>query len=167
MKLTVTVNDFGTYTMALFPHLAPIACRKVLNAARLGLYNGRRIERLEPGFVLQPIFFDGTDPVMDEAIELEAKTVPENGSIRFERGTVAMAGTASSASAVQYFIALAPSERLNGSYTVIGKIISGWDTIEKLERTQITEGSLTDGNDVHTFHYPTADIVIQSVTAEE
>ena len=167
MKLHVNVKDFGSFTVALLPGIAPIACGKVVNVAKLGLYDGHRIERLEPGFVIQPLFCDGVDPVLDEEIELEAKTVPENGAIRFERGIVAMAGTATSASAAQYFVTLAPAERLNGNFTVIGKITEGWESIEKIESAKVVEGSVEENGQVFHYHYPEKDIVVESVRVTE
>lgn len=167
MKLMVEVRGYGSFSVALFPHLAPIACERVTRIARLGRYNNRRIERLEPDFVLQPLFFDGDDPLMDEAVALEAKTVPENGQIRFERGTVAMAGNAVSASAAQYFVTLKPVERLNGCFTVIGKVADGWQTIEKLERVRVAEGVLREGDKTFSYHYPEAELIINRVTVEE
>lgn len=165
MKIVVTVREFGVFTFELMPRIAPAACERVVKIAGWGLYDGRRIERLEPGFVLQPVFFDGTDPVMDELIDLEAKTIPENGRFPFERGTVAMAGTQDKACASQYFVTLGPKERLNGNFTVIGRITDGWDTIGKIESVKVAEGTIMDGDEAHHFHYPEKDIVIESVRA--
>lgn len=39
----------------------------------------------------------------------------------------------------QYYITLAASERLNGNFTVIGKVIDGWDEIERLEHVEVEE----------------------------
>ena len=94
---------------------------------------------MEPGFVLQPLFFDGVDPQIDIMIKPEFKTNPENAKITFHRGIVAMAGDPENSSGSQYYITLAASERLNGNFTVIGKVIDGWDEIERLEHVEVEE----------------------------
>ena len=109
------------------------------NLAEKKIFDGRAIERLEPGFVLQPLFFDGVDPQIDIMVEPEFKTNPENAKIVFERGIVAMAGDPENSSGSQYYITLAASERLNGNFTVIGKVIDGWDEIERLEHVEVEE----------------------------
>lgn len=167
MKLNVIVKNLGSFSFDLFPNIAPIACEKVVNVAKLGLYDGRRIERLEPGFVIQPLFCDGEDPILDEGIEPEAKTRPENGAVNFRRGIVAMAGTADEASAAQYFITLAEADRLNGNFTVIGEIHDGWEVIEKIESSKVTEGTVTEGDQVFRYHYPEKDIIIEKVEVSE
>lgn len=164
MKMIVTVKDFGAFEVELWPELAPIACAKVKKIAEMGRYNEHRVERLEPGFVFQPLFFDGTDPVMDEEIELEAKTVPANGAVVFKRGIVAMAGAENFASASQYFVTLQPKDRLNGNFTVIGTVIAGWDTLERIEAEPVTEKK--DPVNGWTYHCPKKDIVVESVVIE-
>ena len=72
-------------------------------------------------------------------IKPEFKTNPENAKITFHRGIVAMAGDPENSSGSQYYITLAASERLNGNFTVIGKVIDGWDEIERLEHVEVEE----------------------------
>jgi cyclophilin family peptidyl-prolyl cis-trans isomerase len=52
------------------------------------------------------------------------------------RGAVAMAhaGDASKADS-QWYVTLSPQPRLDGQYTVFGKVISGMDVVSKLEVT--------------------------------
>lgn len=165
MNMLIKIRNFGNITIEMWPEIAPIACAKVLEIAKMGRYAERRVERLEPGFVFQPVFYDGTDPVMDEMIELEAKTNVANGAVRFTRGIVAMAGSAEEACAAQYFITLQPKDRLNGNFTVIGKVIDGWEVLEKVEEVPVLEGNL--GSPETTFHYPAEDIIVEQVLITE
>lgn len=148
----VTMNDNAVISFELWPDVAPIACENVMRLAKKGKYDGKQIERLEPGFVIQPLFQDGIDAEIDVMIEPEFRTNRKNSEIRFERGIVAMAGDANNASGSQYFITLAEKERLNGNFTVIGKIIDGWDEIERLEHVEVEE--LTDEPSGFVFHRP-------------
>ena len=137
--IEITVNENAVIHFELWPEIAPIACGSVMQLAEKKIFDGRAIERLEPGFVLQPLFFDGVDPQIDIMVEPEFKTNPENAKIVFERGIVAMAGDPENSSGSQYYITLAASERLNGNFTVIGKVIDGWDEIERLEHVEVEE----------------------------
>ena len=137
--IEITVNENAVIHFELWPEIAPIACGSVMQLAEKKIFDGRAIERLEPGFVLQPLFFDGVDPQIDIMIKPEFKTNPENAKITFHRGIVAMAGDPENSSGSQYYITLAASERLNGNFTVIGKVIDGWDEIERLEHVEVEE----------------------------
>ena len=137
--IEITVNENAVIHFELWPEIAPIACGSVMQLAEKKIFDRRAIERLEPGFVLQPLFFDGVDPQIDIMVEPEFKTNPENAKIVFERGIVAMAGDPENSSGSPYYITLAASERLNGNFTVIGKVIDGWDEIERLEHVEVEE----------------------------
>ena len=137
--IEITVNENAVIHFELWPEITPIACASVMRLAEKRIFDGRAIERLEPGFVLQPLFFDGVDPQIDIMIKPEFKTNPENAKITFHRGIVAMAGDPENSSGSQYYITLAASERLNGNFTVIGKVIDGWDEIERLEHVEVEE----------------------------
>ena len=137
--IEITVNENAVIHFELWPEISPIACGSVMQLAEKKIFDGRAIERLEPGFVLQPLFFDGVDPQIDIMVEPVFKTNPENAKIVFERGIVAMAGDPENSSGSQYYITLAASERLNGNFTVIGKVIDGWDEIERLEHVEVEE----------------------------
>ena len=104
--IEITVNENAVIHFELWPEIAPIACGSVMRLAEKKIFDGRAIERLEPGFVLQPLFFDGVDPQIDIMVEPEFKTNPENAKIVFERGIVAMAGDPENSSGSQYYITL-------------------------------------------------------------
>ena len=84
--IEITVNENAVIHFELWPEIAPIACASVMRLAEKRIFDGRAIERLEPGFVLQPLFFDGVDPQIDIMIKPEFKTNPENAKITFHRG---------------------------------------------------------------------------------
>ena len=71
--IEITVNENAVIHFELWPEIAPIACASVMRLAEKRIFDGRAIERLEPGFVLQPLFFDGVDPQIDIMIKPEFK----------------------------------------------------------------------------------------------
>lgn len=54
--IEITVNENAVIHFELWPEIAPIACGSVMQLAEKKIFDGRAIERLEPGFVLQPLF---------------------------------------------------------------------------------------------------------------
>ena len=59
----------------------------------------------------------------------------EFSNIPFDRGVVGMARSNEPNSAnSQFFIVFAPSYFLNGQYTVVGKVVSGMDKVDKIKR---------------------------------
>ncbi|MFQ7715175.1 MAG: peptidylprolyl isomerase [Blautia sp.] len=54
--IEITVNENAVIHFELWPEIAPIACASVMRLAEKRIFDGRAIERLEPGFVLQPLF---------------------------------------------------------------------------------------------------------------
>jgi len=128
----------GTFEFETYPADAPKTVEHVLALVRRNFYNGLRVHRAEPGFVVQmgdPNTRDFTrqriwgtggsgTPVG------EAEISPRR---RHVRGAVAMAhsGDPSRADA-QFYITLAPVPRLNGKYAVFGRVISGMDVVTRL-----------------------------------
>lgn len=164
-RMKVTMERGGSIVIELMPEIAPIACAHVMKMIEMKKYDGKKIERLEPGFVIQPLFQDGLDADIDEMVEPEFKTNPENAAVKFVRGTVGMAGFAEAASGSQFFITLKEAERLNGNFTVIGKVVDGWDEVERLEFVEVSEQ--VEESDGFVYHVPVVDEVVKSVRLED
>ena len=52
--LRVQMASGGSFTIELHPQWAPNACACLIKFAKAGAYNGMHIERIVPGFVVQP-----------------------------------------------------------------------------------------------------------------
>ena len=50
------------------------------------------------------------------------------------RGVVSMANSGPNTNGSQWFVTYAPQPSLDLKYTVFGKVIDGWDTLDELER---------------------------------
>lgn len=128
----------GTFEFETYPADAPRTVEHVLALVRRNFYNGLRVHRAEPGFVVQM----GDPNTRDFTRQRiwgtggSGKPVGE-GEIsprrRHVRGAVAMAhsGDPSRADA-QFYITLAPVPRLNGKYAVFGRVISGMEVVSQL-----------------------------------
>ena len=160
--LKATFKGYGTITAELWPETAPIGVASVKDLADRGIYDGRTIERLEPDFIIQPLFYDGRDPEIDIMIAPEYIAQRGKEYLRFHRGTVALAGTADEASGSQFYFVLKEKERLNGNFTVIGNVIDGFDVMEKMEQVEVVE--LLEGG--FTYHQPKEPILLERVIVE-
>lgn len=128
----------GTFEIETYPTEAPKTVEHIVGLVRRNFYNGQRVHRVVPGFVVQ--FGDPQSRDMTKKDRWgTAGSGKPIGVAEFSPkrthilGAVAMAhaGDAKLADS-QMYITLAPTPRLNGSYTVFGKIISGMDVVQKL-----------------------------------
>ena len=162
--VTVKVKEHGSFSFRLMGGIAPIAIKRLLEVIEMKKFDGKVLERLEPGFVIQPPFQDGVDQEIDVMVEPEYRRNPVNHTRNFARGIVAMAGDADHASGCQFFVTLGEHPRLNGNFTIIGVITDGWDEIERLENVEVIE--CVDEASGFTYHKPKMDEIIESVTVK-
>lgn len=163
-KVTVSIKDGGSFSFSLWEELAPKATARMLTMIEKKKYDGKEIERLEPGFVIQPLFQDGVDAEIDVMVEPEYETIPANHKKQFVRGIVAMAGDGKQASGSQFFVTLDRHERLDGKFTVIGEIVEGWDEIARLEKVEVME--CVDEPSGFCYHKPAKPEIVERVTVE-
>ena len=129
----------GKFTIRLYPADAPRTVANFVKLVSEGFYDSLTFHRVVPGFVIQ-----GGDPnSRDENPFNDGQggpgyTLPAEIKRMHEQGAVAMARQADAvnpnreSNGSQFYIALKPLAQLDGAYTVFGKVISGWDTIDKL-----------------------------------
>ena len=128
----------GTIQFETYPNEAPKSVEHILALVKRNFYNGMRVHRVAPGFVVQfgdPFSRDmskkaqwGTGGSYNVIGELEAN--PKRTHVL---GAVAVAHPGDPRQGdSQIYITLAPVHRLDGKYSVIGQVISGMDVVEKL-----------------------------------
>ena len=162
VMIEVKIKNHGAIKIRIMPLIAPIATARMLTMVKMKKYDGKVIERLEPGFVIQPLFQDGVDEDIDVMVEPEYRNNAINHGIEFDRGVVAMAGDENNASGAQFFITLDKHPRLNGNFTVVGIVEDGWDEVERLERVKVME--CIDEASNFTYHKPEVDEVVEYIT---
>jgi len=117
----------GEFTMELNPEKAPINTANIVSLVKQNFYNGIAFHRVVPGFVVQV-----GDPRGDGWGGPGYSVLCEYNDLPYERGTVGMALAGKDTGGSQFFIAHTPQPQLNGRYTVIGQVISGMETIDRL-----------------------------------
>ena len=127
----------GTIQIETYPKEAPKTVEHVLALARRNFYNGLRIHRVEPGFVVQ--FGDPqTRDMTKRALWGTGGSGRPVGAAETDRlhklGAVAMAhaGDPAKADAQMYILLRSNAPPLDGKYAVFGQVISGMDVVQKL-----------------------------------
>src|SRR5437868_1210379 len=123
-----TINTVrGPIRLELFGADAPITVWNFLTLARSGYYRNTHFHRVVPNFVAQ----DG-DPRDDGNGGPGYAIRDEMNRHRYERGAVGMALSGPDTGGSQYFITHSPQPHLDGHYTVFGRVVSGFDVLDKL-----------------------------------
>ncbi|MBV7300545.1 peptidylprolyl isomerase [Enterovibrio paralichthyis] len=128
-------TNLGDFKLELYEDKAPKTVENFLKYVEDGSYVGTQFHRVIPGFVAQGGGYDASfneRPIYGE-VENESKNGLSNS-----RGTIAMARKQDPDSATrQFYINLQNNSNLDGSsykygYTVFGKVIEGFNTVEKM-----------------------------------
>jgi cyclophilin family peptidyl-prolyl cis-trans isomerase len=126
--LNATINTVrGPIRLELFGTDAPITVWNFLSLARSGYYRNTRFHRVVPNFVAQ----DG-DPRDDGNGGPGYAIRDEMNRRRYERGAVGMALSGPDTGGSQYFITHSPQPHLDGHYTVFGRVVRGYDVLDKI-----------------------------------
>jgi cyclophilin family peptidyl-prolyl cis-trans isomerase len=133
----VAMEKGGEIVLEFSPKDAPRHVENFVTLAKKGFYDGQRVHRVEPGFVVQ--FGDPqskTKPMNDPAMGTGGPgyTVKaEFNARKFERGVLGMARSQDPDSAgSQVYIMLGPAPSLNGKYTAFGQVTKGMDVVDKI-----------------------------------
>lgn len=148
-RLALQLSNGGTVVIQLRPDAAPMHVQRIQTLARAGFYDGTIFHRVIPGFMAQGGDPTGTGEGGSKLPDLKA----EFNSLPHLRGTVAAARTAANEDSgnSQFFIMFVPNSRLDGNYTVFGRVISGMDAVDRIapgeppaEPTRIVRATLGD-----------------------
>jgi peptidyl-prolyl cis-trans isomerase B (cyclophilin B) len=132
----------GTFEFETYPNDAPKTVAHIVGLVKRGFYDGQRIHRAQPGFVIQWGDPQSRDPGKQRdwgrgqaASSGQPIGVAEISKKRAHtKGAVAVAHPGSGAKAdSQIFVTLADRPDLNGKYAVFGRVISGQDVPDRLQ----------------------------------
>ena len=132
----------GTFEFETYPDDAPKTVEHVLRLVKRGFYNGQRVHRAVPNFVVQfgdPQSRDMTRREWWGRGDMAGSGTPVGAAEISKkhlhiRGAVAMAHSGNPANAdAQFYVVLAPAPKLNGKYAVFGKVVEGVDVPAKLK----------------------------------
>ena len=132
----------GNFSIETFPRDAPLTVAHIVQLAKSGFYDGQRVHRAIPGFVVQvgdpqtrdlnarPLWGRGAAAASGKPIGAAEIT---NRRLHV-KGAVAIAHLGDPAKAdSQWYVALANRPDLDGQYAVFGQVITGEDVPEALQ----------------------------------
>lgn len=133
----------GTFAFETFPREAPKTVAHIVALVRRGFYDGQRVHRAVPGFVVQwgdPRSRDageesvwGYGPAASSGEPIGAAEITKKRTHIAGAVAVSHPGVPSRADS-QIYVTLAPRPDLNGKYAVFGQVIEGAEVPARLER---------------------------------
>ena len=144
--LVLDLSNGGRVMIRLMPQWAPGHIERIKTLTKQGFYNGVIFHRVIEGFMAQTGDPTGTGTSGSTLPDLKA----EFNKMPHVRGTVSMARTDQPDTAnSQFFIVFYPRFALDNRYTNFGRVISGMDMADTIERgeppanpTKIVQASL-------------------------
>ena len=130
-------TSLGDITLEMDPELAPEHVRNFLKLVESGWYDHTAFHRVIPGFVIQGgVGSTRADNNPHPADKWVHKLKGEFSRTALHiRGALSMARTSDPDSAdTSFFIVLGPATHLDGKYTIFGKVVDGFDTMELIEK---------------------------------
>jgi peptidylprolyl isomerase len=140
-NIVVLETNQGVVEVELMPEAAPKACENFLKLAEKGYYDGLIFHRVIRGFMIQGGDPTGTgtggESIWGKPFQDEASPKVQFDSV----GLLAMANSGPNTNGSQFFITTAKTPWLNGRHTIFGKVVAGYEGIQKIE------GTATNGED--------------------
>jgi len=142
----VVETSKGAFEFETYPVEAPKTVAHVVDLVKRGFYDGQRLHRALPGFLVQWGDPRSRDVANDAdwgrgAAASSGKPIGVSETTKKRantRGAVAMAHPGNPALAdSQIYVTLSDRPDLNGKYTVFGRVIAGDDVLPRLERGDV------------------------------
>src|SRR5688500_19884930 len=137
MPLTATITTSrGPIHLRLHDDKTPLTVASFVNLARRGYYDGLIFHRVIPDFMIQGGCPHGTG-TGGPGYEFE----DEINEHKIERGALAMANRGPNTNGSQFFIVTTEAAPwLDGKHTVFGRVTSGMDSVDAIERLETGPG---------------------------
>ena len=127
----IEIEDYGTVTVFLDGHAAPITVKNFVSLARSGFYDGTTFHRIIKDFMAQGGAGDGSAA----KIKGEFKSNGVNNPLKHERGAISMARANDPNSANSQFFICQTTEKcthLDGDYAVFGHVTEGMEVVDAI-----------------------------------
>jgi cyclophilin family peptidyl-prolyl cis-trans isomerase len=118
----------GMITIRLLNNDAPLHTENFLKLVQRHFYDGLRIHRVVPNFVIQ-----GGDPRGDGWGGAGEVVHDQVNTLIYKRGMVGMPIAGKDTGGSQFFITESRQPHLDGNYTIFGEVISGMEVVDQTE----------------------------------
>lgn len=130
----ISVDGYGTITVALDANFAPGTVDNFVTLAKSGFYDGLTFHRIIEGFMMQGGCPEGSGyGNTGKFIKGEFTLAGFDNRLPHTRGAISMArGNDVDSASCQFFIVQEDSPHLNGSYAVFGYVTNGMEIVDKI-----------------------------------
>ena len=132
-KIALFNTNMGNFKAELYKDKAPITVGNFIKLAEKGFYNGLTFHRVIPDFMIQGGCPHGTGrggpgyTIRDEFT---------SGLKHDSPGVLSMANAGPNTGGSQFFITVKPTPWLDGHHSIFGKVVEGFDIVEKISKLQ-------------------------------
>lgn len=141
-EAVIEIKDYGTITLELYGHAAPITVNNFVSLAKGGFYNGLTFHRIIEGFMMQGGAPNNSSPLVS-SIPGEFSANGYVNNLLHKRGVISMARSSVMDSATsQFFIMHEDYPSLDGKYAAFGIVTEGIEVVDAI----CTTAQPTDGN---------------------
>jgi cyclophilin family peptidyl-prolyl cis-trans isomerase len=153
-SIKIAVEGRGNIVIRLYTKAAPKTCARIMQLARSGFYDGQRFFRATRSprpYIAQlgdPTSKNGVDDPSIGSHGTGVQIPYEDSGYSNDKYSVGLAALLSrdrDSGDCQFYIVLGDGNQfLNGSYTVFGKVVSGFDVVDRLDKgDRITSVTVT------------------------
>lgn len=136
-KTVILETNQGVIEIKLMPDVAPLACENFTKLIEKGYYDGLIFHRVIKGFMIQGGDPEGTG-AGGESVWGKAFKDEVSQNVQFDSpGILAMANSGPSTNGSQFFITTAKTPWLNMKHTIFGKVMAGYEVVQKIEDTPV------------------------------
>jgi len=151
MSITLHTN-LGDIKIEVYCDTVPRTSFNFLALCASGYYDNTQFHRNVRGFMIQGGDPTGTGKGGDSIWGGKFADEIHPSNTHTQRGIVSMANSGPGTNASQFFITYAKHPHLDNNYTVFGKVIDGFETLDAMERVP-----------VDAKHRPTSDVQIEKI----
>lgn len=141
-KIVILETTLGNIELELYPDKAPKTVENFIKLASSGFYDNTKFHRVIKDFMIQggDPYTKGEDTSVYGTGGPGYKFADEANDLSMVRGMIAMANSGPDTNGSQFFIVtISEAGWLTGKHTIFGKVISGMETVDKIENTRTGE----------------------------
>lgn len=158
--LTILMKNQKTIEIELYPELCPNSVNGLIEAIEYHAFDNMAIERVVPNFVIQP-WCDETKKSEFYQYVCDLEVNPDDN---FESFSVGLAGDGNKIGVPScFFICVADAFHLNQKFTKVGRVISGFEELKRIESVELKDVPNSDGV---AFKTPVKDEIIDTITID-
>ncbi|MBN2355672.1 peptidylprolyl isomerase [candidate division KSB1 bacterium] len=147
-EVAVLETNYGKMVVGFFPEVAPMTCTSFKRLVKAGYYDCTKFHRIIKDFMIQGGDVNSKDTIEgNEGQGGPGYSLPaEFNDTPHDKGILSMArrGDDINSAGSQFFICLSRerTQRLDGQYTVFGKLVEGIDVLEKIGNVAVQQSAM-------------------------